>query len=347
MKKTINYLNNRDLINEIIKSKNTYCSFVNPADKVFDFIVSSVDDVLPSIEDARVARAKRLLYETPEDKTIAEKAKEIEDSDIVFRVMVNDHIPRIYVQEEDTLTKKASKQNNGSKKNKNLFNDLFSIADDSSEQGADTEISLEIDLDLAAAVNNRRRADKDTPLPLADESSNDPADESTDESMLVDNDDDDVVDDIELDSKQLRVNFPPFQHYRTINNELVCVGKSHWKGSLESGEFCQEHGRVTEELAKMYMMLVFKYSSRSNWRNYTYVEEMRSHALTHLCYAGLSFNESKSSNPFAYLTMLVHNAFLRVLSVEKRVQSIKDDILEINDMTPSLGRQLSETKIRD
>ena len=35
-----------------------------------------------------------------------------------------------------------------------------------------------------------------------------------------------------------KVNFPPFQHWKfTENDELVCVGKSHWKGPLDTGSF--------------------------------------------------------------------------------------------------------------
>jgi len=54
---------------------------------------------------------------------------------------------------------------------------------------------------------------------------------------------------------------------------------------------------------------------------------------------GLQFDESKSQNPFAYYTAAVTNSFVRVINIEKRNQNIRDDILEMNDLTPSYTRQ--------
>ena len=78
----------------------------------------------------------------------------------------------------------------------------------------------------------------------------------------------------------MRVNFPPFWHYRIDENkEPFLVGKSHWKGDLVTGEFNKEHGKMTKKLAMMFMKLCERYATRSNWRGYTYNEEMRGQAL--------------------------------------------------------------------
>jgi hypothetical protein len=65
-----------------------------------------------------------------------------------------------------------------------------------------------------------------------------------------------------------RTNFPPFQHFVLIDDLLVEVGRSHWKGDLESGQFCITHGKMTNRLATMFLMLVEQYSKRGNWRGY-------------------------------------------------------------------------------
>ena len=54
---------------------------------------------------------------------------------------------------------------------------------------------------------------------------------------------------------------------------------------------------------------------------------------------GLQFDESKSDNPFAYYTAAITNSFTRILNIEKKNQSIRDDLLEFNGMMPSFTRQ--------
>lgn len=140
--------------------------------------------------------------------------------------------------------------------------------------------------------------------------------------------------------KYMKCNFPPFQHYMVDSaNAAICVGKSHWKGDINTGEWCREHGAMTKKLALMFMKLCERYATRSNWRGYTYNDEMRSQALLQLSQIGLQFDESKSQNPFAYYTAAITNSFTRVLNIEKRNQNLRDDILEMNNFNPSYTRQ--------
>jgi len=142
------------------------------------------------------------------------------------------------------------------------------------------------------------------------------------------------------DMVHVKVNFPPFQHFRLDStNTFKCIGKSHWVGDLETGEFSKDHGNITNKLARMYIMMCEKYAMKFNWRGYTYNDEMRNSAILQLTYVGLRFNEAKSANPFAYYTAAITNSFCRVLNSEKRNQNIRDDILEINGLNPSWTRQ--------
>jgi hypothetical protein len=92
-----------------------------------------------------------------------------------------------------------------------------------------------------------------------------------------DNDTDEAFSDLEDvstrdeidDMVHVKVNFPPFQHFKIDdNNTFYCIGKSHWLGDLETGEFSKDHGNITNKLAKMYMMLCEKYAMKYNWRGY-------------------------------------------------------------------------------
>ena len=155
----------------------------------------------------------------------------------------------------------------------------------------------------------------------------------------------DLIEEPVLDMNYVRLNFPPFEHYRLAKDKTTfMVGRSHWKGDLATGEFCREHGNMTRKLAMMFMKLCERYATRSNWRGYTYNEEMRGQALLQLSQIGLQFDESKSQNPFAYYTAAITNSFTRILNIEKKNQNIRDDILEINGLNPSWTRQNSGAK---
>jgi hypothetical protein len=138
-----------------------------------------------------------------------------------------------------------------------------------------------------------------------------------------------------------KVNFPPFQHWKfddTDPEKLICVGKSHWKGTLDKGHFDKDAGQITPTLARMMLKLCERYATRGNVRGYTYNDEMKGQAILQLTQIGLQFDESKSDNPFAYFTAAVTNSFVRVINIEKRNQNIRDDILEMNGMNPSYSR---------
>jgi hypothetical protein len=276
-----NYLNNKDILKEIHKSKSTYCSFNNPEYADYDLILDNIKKInKKNILEARKARAERLsklaheraVAETGEKQKLDDfeiKYTKIPQTDVVFRIMTWEHIPL-----DDVKTQKA----------KNAAKELF---------------------------------------------------EDEDEPTHTEYDEDDPK-----HNKYVKVNFPPFYHYKVDEDgEPVLVGKSHWKGDLESGSFNREHGAMTNKLAHMFMKLCERYATRSNWRGYTYNDEMRSQALLQLSQIGLQFDESKSQNPFAYYTAAITNSFTRVLNIEKRNQNLRDDILEMNNLNPSYTRQ--------
>ena len=277
-----NYLNNRDILKEIHKSKKTYCSFLTPEDGDFDIILPGIGNInKTNIAEGRKLRAERLgraAFDAAQAESSTKlkldefkvNTRDVPATDVVFRVMTFEHVPI---------------DPTGGKKKKKEVKELFTNDLDST------------DLDA-------QEANDDKP------------------------------------AKYTKCNFPPFFHYKVNEEgEPYLVGKSHWKGDLDTGEFSKEHGAMTNKLAHMFMKLCERYATRSNWRGYTYNDEMRSQALLQLSQIGLQFDESKSQNPFAYYTAAITNSFTRVLNIEKRNQNIRDDILEMNDLTPSYTRQ--------
>ena len=257
MAKRINYLNNKDILKEIHKSKGSYCYYVDEKYTFFDFILVDPIEKMNKTKllQARRNRADRLTKLKAEElglsrgkiPTVQVKLKDVLPEDVVIRSYGFDHVP-------DDPGRKA--------KPKTV---------------ADTKVKL---------------------------------------------------------------NFIPFKHYVLKDDVWTEVGRSHWVGGLDNGHFSLEHGKMTNKLALMFMKLCERYGSRGNWRGYTYNDEMRSQALLQLSQIGLQFDESKSENPFAYYTAAITNSFTRILNVEKKHQSLRDDILQAHGQTPSFTRQM-------
>ena len=261
----INYLNNKDILKEIHKSKNSYCSFTKDDFDKYNIILPSLDRInIRTVAQAKRNKASKMqkeAYETAKLKNKKVKQAEFQvnwrkiiKTDLIFRIMTYDHIPL--------------------------------------EPGRKRKPKTEAD-------------------------------------------------------HRVKVNFPPFQHYKfDALNKLKCIGKSHWVGSMSNGKFYAplEHftGKMTTELARMFLKLCKRYATRANWRGYTSNDEMQSQALLQLSQIGLQFDESKSDNPFAYYTAAITNSFTRILNIEKKNQNIRDDLLELAQMKPSSTRQNQE-----
>jgi DNA-directed RNA polymerase specialized sigma subunit len=102
---------------------------------------------------------------------------------------------------------------------------------------------------------------------------------------------------------------------------------------------CREKGEVSNELARMLLLIVKNYSRKSNWASYTFRDDMEGHALVHLSNAALKFNPERSNNPFAYYTQVAKNAFIQIIKQERKQQNAKDSVrVNIGDL-PSWGYQ--------
>ena len=100
----VNYLNNRDLLAEIHKSKNTFRSYTDDDFNQFDIILPTIEKVnIRTIAEAKRNRAKRIGQKAYEQrKANGEKIKQseceidykkINKTDVIFRIMTYDHIP--------------------------------------------------------------------------------------------------------------------------------------------------------------------------------------------------------------------------------------------------------------
>ncbi len=142
--------------------------------------------------------------------------------------------------------------------------------------------------------------------------------------------------------KYVKIPFPPFKHYIMYEDQPKEVGRSHWVDSLENGHFTATAGRISDRLTGMYYKLILRYSTKPNWRGYSYLDEMLANALLQFAAMALKFNEAKSANPFAWYTTVASNSFKGTLKIEKKNQNIRDELLIQSGSTPSFSRQMAE-----
>lgn len=147
--------------------------------------------------------------------------------------------------------------------------------------------------------------------------------------------------------KYVKIPFPPFKHYIMYDDQPKEVGRSHWVDGLENGVFTATAGRISDRLTGMYYKLILRYSSKPNWRGYSYLDEMLANALLQFAAMALKFNEAKSANPFAWYTTVASNSFKGTLKIEKKNQNIRDELLIQSGSSPSFSRQMAEIEIND
>ncbi len=104
--KKVNYLNNKDMLKEIHRSKNSFSEYIDPKYSDYDVIVEDIQEIyLPEVQErGKIARAARMgatafeaaLAVRPERPKLSEfkvKPDTIQVDDLVYRVLTFEHIP--------------------------------------------------------------------------------------------------------------------------------------------------------------------------------------------------------------------------------------------------------------
>lgn len=86
--------------------------------------------------------------------------------------------------------------------------------------------------------------------------------------------------------------------------------------------------RVPNYIGECLLKIATHVSFKPNWVNYSYKEDMVSDSIENSIQYIMNFNPERSSNPFAYFTSVIENAFKRRILKEKRQMDIKEKILE-------------------
>ena len=87
-------------------------------------------------------------------------------------------------------------------------------------------------------------------------------------------------------------------------------------------------GVASEKLGELFKRHVDHYASGASFKNYTYLDEMKSEALLFLIKYSKKFNIAIGRDAFAYCTTIIHNAFLQSINREKKHSFIKDSLIK-------------------
>ena len=96
----------------------------------------------------------------------------------------------------------------------------------------------------------------------------------------------------------------------------------------EANDAGKQPPRMTEYIGECIYKIATRLSTRPNFINYTYRDEMICDAIENCLQYINNFNPEKSSNAFAYITQICYYAFLRRIQKEKKQVYIKQKTIE-------------------
>jgi len=117
------------------------------------------------------------------------------------------------------------------------------------------------------------------------------------------------------------------KHY--VNNvEFTEAIITHNKACREAVENDEEKPRVSEYIGECIYKIATRLSTKPNFINYSYRDEMICDGIENCLQYINNFNEEKSRNAFAYITQIIYFAFLRRIQKEKKQAAIKQKSIE-------------------
>ena len=117
------------------------------------------------------------------------------------------------------------------------------------------------------------------------------------------------------------------EHY--VNNKEFLAALIKYR---EDKEIAEIQGKpkppIPRYIGECFLKIANHLSFKPNFVNYMFKEDMISDGIENCVQYIHNFDPSKSTNPFAYFTQIIHYAFLRRIQREKRQLEIKNKIIE-------------------
>ena len=137
------------------------------------------------------------------------------------------------------------------------------------------------------------------------------------------------------------------EHY-VNNKEFTAAIIEHNSACRLADKKGLEKPKISEYIGECIYKIATRLSTKPNFINYSYRDEMICDGIENCLQYIENFNEEKSNNAFAYITQIIYFAFLRRIQKEKKQQAIKQkaimesgiltDMADSIDGSPSDGR---------
>ena len=137
------------------------------------------------------------------------------------------------------------------------------------------------------------------------------------------------------------------EHY-VNNKEFTAAIIEHNSACRLADKKGLEKPKISEYIGECIYKIATRLSTKPNFINYSYRDEMICDGIENCLQYIENFNEEKSNNAFAYITQIIYFAFLRRIQKEKKQQAIKQKaIMEsgiLTDMADSIDGSPSDCK---
>ena len=116
-------------------------------------------------------------------------------------------------------------------------------------------------------------------------------------------------------------------HY--IDNKEFFAEMVKWKTLvIDAEESGDPKPPVTEYIGQCFLLIAERLSTRPNFVNYPFRDEMVGDAIENCLMYAANFDPEKSKNPFAYFTQITYYEFRRRIQREKKQDTSKYKLME-------------------
>ena len=132
-------------------------------------------------------------------------------------------------------------------------------------------------------------------------------------------------------------------HY-VNNKEFTAAITAHNIACKEALANDEDKPRVSEYIGECIYKIATRLSTKPNFINYSYRDEMICDGIENCLQYINNFNPEKSKNPFSYFTQIIHHAYVRRITKEKKQMHIKYRYVERSGILDQINMDVEDNQ---